>query len=129
VLSIAFDAVEPILEANTIRLFSRLVGYRDDPTKAAGQRVLWQAAAEVLPAREVGLFNQALMELGSRVCTPRGPACETCPVASLCIAQAENLQTEIPRAGAKTKFEDVREAAVVVERAGRVLLRRCQEGE
>ena len=51
IASIAFGQRAPILEANTIRLLSRLIAYRDDPTKAAGQRLLWQTAEDILPAR------------------------------------------------------------------------------
>ena len=65
ILSIAFDQRQPILEANTVRLFCRLLGYEGDPASTAGQRLLWAMAEAVLPRREVGLFNQALMELGS----------------------------------------------------------------
>ena len=80
IASIAFDQRAPILEANTIRLLSRLIAYRDDPLKAAGQRVLWQTAADILPQKNVARFNQALMELGSLVCTPADPKCDACPL-------------------------------------------------
>ncbi len=129
ILSIAFDAREPILEANTIRLLSRLAGYQGEVAKRAGQQLLWQAAEELLPRRETGIFNQALMELGSRVCTPRNPGCESCPVAILCVARAKNLQHEIPRSAPRPVFEEVREAAIVVRHRGRVLVRRCAAGE
>ena len=86
-------------------------------------------AEAVLPQRYAGTFNQALMELGSEVCTPRTPRCGDCPVAVLCRANAEGLQTRIPAAKPKPVFEAVREAAVVVLRQGRVLLRRCGEGQ
>lgn len=68
ILSIAFDQRQPILEANTVRVFSRLLAYDGQTTSSAGQKLLWAAAEAVLPAREVGRFNQALMELGSEVC-------------------------------------------------------------
>ncbi len=74
ILSIAFDAREPILEANTLRLLSRLLAYAGDPRSGEGQRLLWAAAETFLPRRQVGRFNQALMELGSAICTPRGAA-------------------------------------------------------
>ena len=51
ILSIAFDAPEPILEANTIRLLSRLLAYAGDTHSTAGQRLLWHAAQTLLPAR------------------------------------------------------------------------------
>jgi A/G-specific adenine glycosylase len=54
ILSIAFDAREPILEANTTRLLARLLGYRGDPASSAGQGLLWALAEQVLPSREAG---------------------------------------------------------------------------
>jgi A/G-specific adenine glycosylase len=129
IVSIAFDQPAPILEANTIRLYSRLLAYRDDPRRADGQRLLWQFAEAILPRRQVGHFNQALMELGSEVCRPRAPLCEHCPLARLCPTQAHGLQDEIPVAAAKTRYEDAQETAVVVWRGSQVLLRRCADGE
>jgi A/G-specific adenine glycosylase len=63
ILSIACDAREPILEANTIRLLARLVAYRGDPRKAAGQRLLWHTAEQLLPRRRP--LESGAMELGS----------------------------------------------------------------
>ena len=65
ILSIGLDLRLPILEANTVRLLSRLAGYRGDPLSAAGQKYLWEMAEQILPPANTGLFNQALMELGS----------------------------------------------------------------
>ena len=79
IASIAFDQPAPILEANTIRLFSRLLAYRGQPDSAAGQRLGWAMAEAVLPRRRPGQFNSALMELGSEVCRPREPALRRLP--------------------------------------------------
>ncbi len=129
IVSIAYDQPAPILEANTIRLFARLVGYRDDPMKSAGQRLLWQTAEELLPRTGAARFNQALMELGSLVCTPAAPKCDVCPVSMHCAAFRLGLQAKIPAAGKKQAFTAVREAAVVVRKGGAVLLRQCGPGE
>jgi A/G-specific adenine glycosylase len=129
IASIAFDVRAPILEANTIRLLSRLIAYRDDPLKSAGQKLLWQTAHDFLPRKNASEFNQALMELGSLVCTPVAPKCGECPLSSVCQAHAAGLQHEIPPAKAKQKFTDVREVAVIVGRNGQVLMRQCAEGE
>jgi A/G-specific adenine glycosylase len=129
VLSIALDAREPILEANTVRLYSRLLAYRGDPLSGKGQQQLWGFAESVLPAKNVGEFNQALMELGSLTCTPREPNCDQCPVAVLCPTCAQGLQSAIPIARPRTKFESVQEVCVVVRRDSRVLLRRCGSKE
>ena len=129
ILSIAFDQREPILEANTIRLLCRLLAFTGEPRKAEGQRLLWSFAEALLPRSDVGTLNQALMEVGSLVCTPRDPNCDRCPLAPQCQAQAKNLQHEIPQSERPMNYEDVREAAVVVRRRGRFLLRRCKEDE
>jgi len=127
ILSIAFDARAPILEANTARLHSRLLAFRGSTTAAPGQRLLWTMAECVLPRRDVGRFNQALMELGSQVCLPRNPRCDACPVAPLCRARAEGSQQEIPRPKAKPRLEARHEVALIVRNRGRVLLVRCPD--
>ncbi len=128
ILSIAFDAREPILEANTIRLFCRLLAYRGQSMSSEAQRLLWAMAEAVLPRREVGTFNQALMELGSQVCSPTAPKCDQCPVAALCEARRLGLQTAVPALKPKKKFEDVHEVALIVRHRGCVLLLRRPEG-
>lgn len=122
ILSIAFEQRQPILEANTLRLISRLLALRQDPRSAAGQAALWQAAAEWLPRRQAGRFNQALMELGALICTPRQPACPICPLFSLCPTRRDQLQDQIPLPAKRPTTEHVDEAAVVVVRKGKVLL-------
>jgi A/G-specific adenine glycosylase len=129
IASIAWDAREPILEANTVRLFSRLLAYRGDAASSAGQQRLWAFAAAILPHKHVGLFNQALMELGSEICTPRNPACDRCPVRPLCPTCRGGWQAQIPAAARKPQYEDRHEAAVVVRRGHRVALRRCGPDE
>ncbi|HLA86315.1 MAG TPA: A/G-specific adenine glycosylase [Thermoguttaceae bacterium] len=128
ILSIALDAREPILEANTIRLFCRLLAYDGPPHAKEGQAVLWAMAEWILPRHNVGRFNQALMELGSEVCRNRSPGCASCPVEVLCEARRRGLQTQLPRPKPKPLMEDRHEAAVLVRRRGRVLLVQCPEG-
>jgi A/G-specific adenine glycosylase len=129
IASIAFDQRAAILEANTIRLLTRLVGYRGDPLAAAGQRLLWQVAESILPQKNVAQFNQALMELGSLICTPSEPKCHQCPLSSLCAARLAGIQHEIPRPKAAKRYTDVREIVVIVRRGPRVLLRQCTDAE
>ena len=130
ILSIAFDQRQPILEGNTIRVYSRLLGYRSDPRSTAGQRELWQFAEAILPKSRVGAFNQAMMELGSEVCVPKRPDCASCPLMASCRAREHGWQDQIPiPPQRKTKYEDVTEVAVVVRRRGRVLIRQCGPNE
>ena len=129
ILSIAFDASQPILEANTVRLLSRLLAMRDDPTLAISQKRLWLAAEAILPASGAGELNQALMEVGSQVCRPRKPDCGGCPVFELCPTGKAGLTEQIPPPKRKPQWTDVRAAAVIVRRRGRVLLVRRGEKE
>jgi A/G-specific adenine glycosylase len=129
IASIAFGRRAPILEANTIRLLSRLICFQGDPSTADGQRLLWRTAEEILPQKDVAEFNQALMELGSLVCTPAEPRCPECPLSSLCAARAGGLQREIPQPKSRKEYTELREAAVVIRHRGRVLMRQCGGGE
>jgi A/G-specific adenine glycosylase len=76
----------------------------------------------LLPAKRAGAFNQALMELGALVCTPTAPRCGECPLAADCVARQLGLQESIPARATPPAVTAVRESAVVIWRAGRVLL-------
>ena len=78
VLSQAFDRRLPILEANSRRVLCRLLGVRGDPLQADVQAQLWKTAETLLPAKRVGAFNQALMELGALICVSAKPHCTRC---------------------------------------------------
>ena len=127
--SFAFDRRSPIVEANTLRLYSRLMGMRDDPRSAAGQKRLWEFAQEILPRSSPGEFNQALMELGARICTPEKPACHECPIRRGCVAFAEGAQAEIPIPARRPTITEVTEVAVAIERSRKFLLLRRLPGE
>lgn len=129
IASFAFDRQAPIVEANTLRLYSRLLGYDGDPRSTSGQALLWEFAENVLPQKMPGRFNQALMELGAILCVPNEPNCPACPVKSCCGAFAEGRQQEIPRPKVRPEITRVTEAAVVVQQGNRFLLRRCEAGE
>ena len=122
VLSLAFDVRLPILEANSQRVLCRLFGRTEDPTRNPLRKWLWQTAEAILPRRRVGEFNQALMELGALVCTPSSPRCGECPLRSKCQANRLSLQDVIPYRATVPATTEVREAAVVLRQATRVLL-------
>ena len=81
--SIAFDEPVAVVDGNVERVLHRVSGKR-----LAGEE-LWDAANHLLDAKRPGDFNQALMELGAVVCTPRAPECLTCPVVELCATRGE----------------------------------------
>jgi A/G-specific adenine glycosylase len=122
VLSQAFDRRVPILEANSRRVLCRLLGVQEDPRKAPVRGALWNAAAALLPLKEVGQFNQAMMELGALVCTPTSPDCAACPLARHCWGRLNNLQEKIPFRARGAAPVPVQEVALVLRRGGQVLL-------
>jgi len=121
VASIAFGADEPAVDGNVMRILARVLALRGDVKSAAIQRRLWQAARDLLPAGRAGDFNQALMDLGSGVCKPRGPRCGDCPIADHCLARERNLQHRLPT---KTRAKPTPHYDIV---AG-VILRRADDG-
>jgi A/G-specific adenine glycosylase len=122
VLSQAFDRRLPILEVNSQRVLSRLFGRSEDPRQGPARHWLWQAAEAILPKREVGAFNQALMELGALVCTPTAPRCDECPLAARCEAHRLGQQEMIPARTPPPESVRIEEAAIVVRRGSKVLL-------
>ena len=81
VASLAFGEDVPLVDGNVARVLSRVFRLQ---TRAEA----WQKAAELLPRGRAGEFNEALMELGATVCTPRNPSCTTCPIRTLCAGKA-----------------------------------------
>jgi A/G-specific adenine glycosylase len=94
---------------------------------------VWAQAAELVDGERPGDWNQALMELGATVCTPREPRCLICPARDVCAARARGLEHELPRLKAKKAPIPVRRAALVLhvtdETAGpAILLARRRQG-
>jgi A/G-specific adenine glycosylase len=122
ILSFAFDRPAPIVEANTQRVLARWLAWREDLRTSTSQARLWRAAERLVPAHGAGTFNQAFMELGALVCTPKAPLCLVCPVARECRARALGLQERLPGATPKPPPLAVTEACALVERQGRWLI-------
>jgi A/G-specific adenine glycosylase len=122
VLSFAFNRPEPIVEANSQRVLARLLALREDVKASSTRERIWQAAQRLVPEQGPGDFNQALMELGALICTPRQPSCLFCPVSELCQARRQGLQDEVPMSTPKPPPAVVTEACAVVLRQGNVLI-------
>ncbi len=122
VLSQAFDRRLPILEANSIRVLCRFFAVRESPKQTNVLNALWSHAEQLLPGKGAGQFNQALMELGALVCTPRAPACGRCPLAKDCLARRLAIQETLPVQRPQPTPVAVDEVAVVVRRRREVLV-------
>ncbi len=97
IASIAFGRPVPVLDANVIRVFARVLDLDEDISQAATREKLWRVAEEWLPAGDAGAYNQALMELGQRLCRPQNPRCGDCPIRSHCRAWSAGTQSQRPR--------------------------------
>ncbi|AUX23162.1 adenine glycosylase [Sorangium cellulosum] len=132
IASIAYDRPAPLVDGNVARVLSRVEGIEDDIRGAAGTRRLWSTAERLVRAAagsvQPGRFNQALMELGATVCTPRNPRCDACPVDGACVARAQGRQAELPVIAPKRDVPAVAMVAAVVRSGDRVLFVRRAEG-
>jgi A/G-specific adenine glycosylase len=127
VASIAFGVVTPVMDGNVERVLSRCLASAEDPRSRAGRERLLAAAAELLDPRRPGDSNQALMELGATLCSPRHPKCLLCPLQAGCRAAAEGDPERYPLPKAKREPERHRLLVAVVEKGGEVLLFRRPE--
>jgi A/G-specific adenine glycosylase len=122
VASIAFGKPAPIVDGNVARVLCRIDRIESDPREKTTLARLWRRAEELLPKKEIGEFNSAMMELGATVCTPRNPQCLICPVRAFCQAQQAGLQEQIP-VRRKMKINPLhRRAVLCIEHGGKWLI-------
>lgn len=127
IASIAFGKREPVVDGNVKRVLCRLHALRGDPSRAPLAGALWELARELVPDDRPGDLNQALMELGATICTPRAPRCDACPIADTCRARGEGSAGELPELPRRQPPERVRMVAAVICRARRVLVSRLPD--
>jgi A/G-specific adenine glycosylase len=96
ILSIAFGQPFPAVDGNVRRVMSRFYAIGEPVSAPATHTTLASLAAAIVPKKSPGLFNQALMDLGAMICTPRSPACKDCPLSRLCSARKQGLQDHLP---------------------------------
>jgi A/G-specific adenine glycosylase len=123
IASIAFGGRAAVLDGNVIRVFSRLLDLADEVTRPAVLARLWAQAEAWLPAARAGDYNQALMDLGRLICTPKRPACAACPLAERCRARAAGTQPMRPvKAARKPTPHHQVAAGLIWDDAGRLLI-------
>ena len=124
IASIAFGQDEPALDGNIRRVLARVFDLSEPASSPAGERQLWEYAAANLPAGQAGEYNQALMDLGAVICTPRAPDCPQCPLVDECQAYALGVQEERPVTAKKPVIPHHTVTAAVIQRDERVLIAR-----
>ncbi|MEP7311583.1 MAG: A/G-specific adenine glycosylase [Pseudomonadota bacterium] len=101
ILSISSGQHYAILDGNVRRVLARVFGVEGRPGERGFENELWRVAEAETPARQAGLYAQAIMDLGATLCVRRNPACERCPLATRCVARATGRQHELPAARRK----------------------------
>jgi A/G-specific adenine glycosylase len=127
IASIAFGRHEAVVDGNVKRVLCRLFALTGDPSERRMEELLWERAFELLSPERPGDHNQAVMELGATVCTPKRPRCIECPVRSHCQAFALARVDELPTPRARPALTDVVHVAVVCRRGKRVLVERLPD--
>ena len=122
VLSIAFGRDYPVVDGNVLRVFARYFAIRKDIAQPATQKDMWELATRLVPHGHAGDYNQAIMELGATICTPRNPSCVKCPLVRGCLAFKQKIQNELPvkKKSAPTPHYDI--GAGVIHHKGKILI-------
>ena len=128
ILSSAFNLPEPILDGNVKRVLARLHAHERPPSR--DQNLFWQRSEALLDPRRPRDFNQALMDLGATVCTPRRPGCDQCPWRDSCAAYASGDPSGWPVVEERKPLPfQVIGIGVVINAVGDVLIdQRLEEG-
>ena len=116
VLSIAYGLDYPVVDGNVMRVLCRLALVESSPRSTEGQKVLWQLAEELLPSGKAGDFNQAMMELGARICTPRSPLCAQCPVHQVCRAFQKGHPAEYPKGLERKRYREHSQVCALIKK-------------
>ncbi len=124
IASIAFGERAPVVDGNVKRVLTRLYDMDAPIGETETERDLWRLAGALVPSRHPGDFNQGIMELGARVCTPKTPDCAGCPVTSCCLSRARGTQAERPVRRPKRTVPHQEMVVAVIAREGQYLIGR-----
>lgn len=126
IASIAFGEPEPAVDGNVLRVMARL---QEDGADVTSQRVRdrWTAYLRTRMGRRPGDLNQAFMDLGSLVCLPKSPLCESCPLSGFCGAHVHGTQGDYPNRGEKKQKRQEALTVFAVRSGDSFLVRRRPE--
>ncbi len=129
VVSIAHDQARPVLDANVQRLLARILDIDSPIQQAANQHRLHCTATKLLVGVSARQLNQALMEFGALVCTPRNPSCASCPVAGLCRAHRSGAVGERPVRGRRQERIAIEMACAVIRHQGLMYIQQREDDD
>jgi A/G-specific adenine glycosylase len=129
VASIAYGRDAAVVDGNVRRVLARLVALPSDPTRPPAARALDALARRLLPPGTAALHNQAMMELGALVCTPKSPDCPRCPFGAACRARERGDPESYPVRAARRAVPHYDVAVGIVSHKGKVFIDRRPEGK
>lgn len=122
ILSFAFHKEAPILDGNAKRVLSRLFAVSGSPGERKTEQLLWEISESLIPKGFSNPFNQALMDLGSMLCTSKEPKCDHCPLHHFCKGRASGNPERYPSKRLKRVIPHREAVSAVIKRDGKVLL-------
>ncbi|WP_026908259.1 A/G-specific adenine glycosylase [Paucisalibacillus globulus] len=117
ILSIAFNQPEPAVDGNVMRVFSRVLNIDDDIALAKTKKLFEAIIYEVISHEDPSSFNQAIMDLGATICTPKSPACLICPVQEHCLGFELGIEQQLPIKSKAKKNKKIPYAVLLIRNA------------
>lgn len=132
--SIAFGIKAPVVDGNVIRVLSRFFAIQASPWTHSGQKMYYRLAESIVPEslnnshnNAPGDFNQALMELGATICTPKKPVCNQCPIQSRCNSRIQGTQLLFPPPKKEPLTKEILMGTILLFQKGTVFLAKRPE--
>jgi len=124
IASIAFSQVVPLVDGNVLRVFTRLERISDDITRTETRKNISSRLEQLVPEQDPGGFNQALMDLGRVICTPRNPNCGSCPIANVCKSWLAGDPEQFPVKPKKEPTPHYQVVIGLIQRGNKILIQK-----
>ncbi len=127
--SFAFGLPLAVVDGNVYRIISRVLGIEEPIDQPKGKGLFEQLADELLDKKEPAGHNQAMMDFGATVCTPKNPACDGCPFAPKCVAFNKSIQHKLPVKAKKVKTKNRFLYYLILDYKNQKLVRKRGQGD
>ena len=122
IASIVYNEPVPAVDGNMFRVFSRYYNIEDDISVPKTKKVFWDLGLEIIDQKRPGDFNQAVMDLGATICTPKAPKCDICPLNGSCEALRLKKVLELPVKTKKVKVSNRFLHFIKIENEGKIAM-------
>ena len=122
IASIVYNEAVPAVDGNMFRVFARYFNIDDDISSPKTKKIFWDLGLQIIDQKRPGDFNQAVMDLGATICTPKLAKCDSCPLNESCEALRLNKVNELPVKLKKVKVTNRHLHFIVIENEGKIAL-------